>query len=144
MSEAARASVARAPEWFTPTPPDEEDEPYRSFRLRFVTGFYLLATISGGLTVASLVLLGMADVDDTRAKMLDHPVAMLSKPLSLASTWITWRLLRQRRRFGAVVAAIPFIQAAYTRFTAVGAGWLELGFPLVGVLLIASIWKELE
>jgi hypothetical protein len=59
--------------------------------------------------------------------------------------WITWRLLRQRRRLGAVVAAVPFLNALVVNATSLGVTeWYNLLFPALSVVFIASIWKELE
>jgi hypothetical protein len=128
-----------------PNPFEPEQEPARSLRLRFVTGFYLLATVGGAVSLLLMVYSALMDTGEMRARIRDYPVAMLTKPLTLVSTWVTWRLLRQRRRLGIVAAAIPFLNVLYIRATSLGATeWYNLLFPALSVLFFASIWKELE
>jgi hypothetical protein len=127
-----------------PTPSEPEPEPVRSLRLRFVTGFFLLASISVTASLLLLVQAAVTDADELRALIADQPLTLFTTPLTAASTWITWRLLRQRRRLGAVVAAIPFLNSLVGNATAGAVEWYNLLFPALSVLFIASIWKELE
>ena len=128
-----------------PTPSEPEQEPARSLRLRFVTGFFLLASIGATASLLRLLQTAVSDPGEMRALVDENAVSILTTPLAAASMWITWRLLRRRRRLGAVVAAVPFLNALVVNATSLGATeWYNLMFPALSVLFIASIWKELE
>ncbi|WP_373062274.1 hypothetical protein [Gemmatimonas sp.] len=57
----------------------------------------------------------------------------------------TYRLLRDRRRSGAVAAAIPVIIGVASTFRDnAPIGWLNLLGSLLGLVMLATVWKELE
>ena len=132
-------STASGPNPFAPEP-----EPERSVRLRFVTGFYLLTSISATARAVRLVQTVVSDPGEMRALVAENAVSILTTPLTAASMWITWRLLRQRRRLGAVVAAVPFLKMLVDAILLGATESYNLLVPALSVLFIASVWKELE
>jgi hypothetical protein len=56
----------------------------------------------------------------------------------------TTRLLRQRRRAGATLAAVCVAASLAASFYTRDVSWISLGAPLLGLGLLASAWRHLE
>jgi hypothetical protein len=122
----------------------------RSRRLGFIAGYYQLTAVLSGLGLAATLALS-----PTRVLALAHPLAFASWPLSIATSWLTGRLIGQRQRLGAwiavtsiglgvlsQVAAHPWRHVSVYGYSGASATIL-LGGAL-GLAAIASVWKELE
>ena len=56
----------------------------------------------------------------------------------------TTRLLRQRKKTGAYLAATCLASSLVASIQAREFGWIAFGLPLVGLGLLASVWRHLE
>src|SRR4051812_25731913 len=56
----------------------------------------------------------------------------------------TTRLLRQRRRAGAQLAAVCLAASLAASIYSRDSNWISLGPPLLGLALLASAWRHLE
>jgi hypothetical protein len=56
----------------------------------------------------------------------------------------TARLLGERRRAGVKLAAFCLAASVATSVSARELGWISLGLPLLGLALLASVWRHLD
>ena len=64
---------------------------------------------------------------------------------SFARILQTYRLLRDRRRSGAIAAAIPVVFGIANQIWRGGLNsWLSTLGSIVGLILLATVWAELE
>jgi hypothetical protein len=122
----------------------------RSRRVGLIAGYYQLTAVLSGLGFA--VTLAFAQ---TRVHALAHPLAFASWPFSIATCWLTGRLIGQRQRLGAWIAVtsigLSVLSQVATRpwrpvsvYGYGGASATILLWGAFGLAAIASVWKELE
>jgi hypothetical protein len=116
-----------------------------SARLRLVTDYYgLSAGLSGVAIAASAVYVAVAS-GPVRDQFLERPWRVAISVAVCLSMVQTWRLLRDRRRSGVIAAAIPVVIGIMSQIRSdAPIGWLSLGGSAVGLLLLATVWNELE
>lgn len=142
----AVADIATMTDSLSPRRPNieliERERP--SVRLRLVTAYY---GVSAGIFAALLTVSAAASVVGgfPSVSMALDPQRAAIAVVVLASRVQTYRLLRDRRRSGAVAAAIPVIISVATMFRDnAPIGWLNLLGSLLGLVMLATVWKELE
>ena len=120
----------------------------RPRRLRLVAGYYQLTAVLSGVGLAAIVALAPTSV-------LAHPLAFVSWPFSIATRWLTGRLIGQRQRLGAGIAVTSIGLAMLSQLAArpwrpvsvygyAGASATILLEGAVGLAAIAGVWKELD
>lgn len=120
----------------------ESDSP--SVRLRLVTGYYavLASVMTIGLSTLALTAVAMQPARDA---FLEHPWRAATTAAVCLSMVQTYRLLRDRRRSGVIAAGIPVaLGVANQLVRSAPGGWLSLSGSLLGLILLATIWNELE
>jgi hypothetical protein len=71
-------------------------------------------------------------------------IAVPGSALLTFGFWRTMRLLRERKKDGAVLAAMCLASSTAASLYARETGWLTLGIPFVGLGLLVSVWRHLE
>ena len=117
-----------------------------SGRLRLITGYYAWSAgiVTVWLTVSTAVgvLSGLSAFVQV---LIERPAPAAFAVLVCASTVQTYRLLRDRRRSGVIAAAIPVVLSVANHFLRnAPVGWLNLLVSVVGLILLATVWNELE
>lgn len=116
----------------------------RSRRLGFIAGYYRLTAVLSGLSLATTLAVGATQAG-LWAAVLAHPVAFVSWPVSIATSWWTGELIGERQRFGAWIAVGSIglgVLSQLAHHTRASASIVVAG--AIGLAAIASIWKELE
>lgn len=121
-----------------------------SWRLRTVVWCYGVAAALS--TALSLWTMGLVlhlisppgNLDHIPVALADRPYLLLHRVLVPASMWLTWRLLSQRRRSGAIVAAIPSLLALRQQGFMFDPTTEPLLLPLIFLIGLASVWRELD
>ena len=116
-----------------------------SKRLRMITGYYgvLAGVYAGGLTV--VVTAAFIASGPNVATLIPRQVQVMIAAASFARILQTYRLLRDRRRSGAIAAAIPVVFGIANQIWRGGLNsWLSTLGSIVGLILLATVWAELE
>ena len=116
-----------------------------SKRLKMITGYYgvLAGVYAGGLT--AVVAAAFIASGPSVATLIPRPVQVVIAAASFASILQTYRLLRDRRRSGAIAAAIPVVFGIANQIWRDGSNsWLSTLGSIVGLILLATVWYELE
>ncbi len=117
-----------------------------SGRLRLIIGYYAwsagLVTVWLTVSAAVGVLSGWSAFVQV---LVERPAPATIAVLVCASTVQTYRLLRDRRRSGVIAAAIPVVLSVANHFIRTApVSWLNLLASVVGLILLATVWNELE
>jgi hypothetical protein len=116
-----------------------------SARLRLVTAYYGLSAGLFGVAIAAIAVYAAVAGGAARVLFVEHPWRAVTAAAVCLSMVQTWRLLRDRRRSGAIAAAIPVLIGIVSQFrSSAPIGWLSLAESVVGLLLLATVWGELE
>jgi hypothetical protein len=116
-----------------------------SARLRLVTAYYGLSAGLFGVVIMASAIYAAAASGSVRDRFLAHPWRTATSAVVCLSMVQTWRLLRDKRRSGAIAAAIPVLIGMVSQFRSdAPIGWLSLGESAVGLILLATVWNELE
>lgn len=116
-----------------------------SARLRLVTAYYGLAAGLFGVAIAATAVYAAVAGGAARTLFVEHPWRAVTSTVVCLSLVQTWRLLRDRRRSGAIAAAIPVVIGIMSQIRSdAPIGWLSLGESAVGLILLATVWNELE
>ena len=116
-----------------------------SARLRLVTAYYGLTAGLFGVGITATAVYAAVVSGPTRALFVEHPWRAATAAAVCLSMAQTWRLLRDHRRSGAIAAAIPVLIGIVSQFrSSAPIGWLSLAESVVGLLLLATVWDELE
>ena len=110
-----------------------------------ITGYYgvLAGVYAGGLTV--VVAAAFIASGPSVATLIPRQVQVMIAAASFASILQTYRLLRDRRRSGAIAAAIPVVFGIANQIRRDGSNsWLSTLGSIVGLILLATVWDELE
>jgi len=111
-----------------------------------------------GLVSAYFMLLGLASAAGTAGVVTAVLIPRLGWHISPSNPWIaipygclltfgflrTARLLRRRKRAGAELAVACLATSLAASVYARDIGWVALGLPLLGLGLLASVWRRLE
>ena len=116
-----------------------------SKRLKMITGFYgvLAGVYAAGLTVmvAAVFIASGPNV----ATFIPRAAQVVIAAASFVSILQTYRLLRHRRRSGAIAAAIPVVFGIANQLQRDGSNsWLSTLGSVVGLMMLATVWDELE
>lgn len=113
-------------------------------RLGIVTAYF---AVTGVASAAVTVGIGAAAVARSLGWRITPPnpvVAFLGGVLLTVGLIRTSYLLQRRRKEGAELAALCLVGSVAASFGARGVEWLALGIPLLGLGLLASVWRYLE
>lgn len=113
-------------------------------RLGIVAAYFVLAGVA---SAAVTVGIGAAAVAPSLGWRITPPnplVAVLGGVLLTVGLIRTSYLLQRRRKEGAEFAALCLVCSVAVSFGVRGVEWLPLGVALLGLGLLASVWRYLE
>src|SRR5262245_16572039 len=115
-----------------------------SRRVAFIAGYYRFTAIAGAVSMAGALTFAAMRHGALWTIMREHPLALLTWPLSIATSWWTGQVIGDRQRLGAWVALSSIGLGLTNALVAQRATWGMVAFGTIGLVAIASIWKELE
>lgn len=118
----------------------------RSRRVAFIAGYYRFTAAMSAASLAFAVVFSSVGPVSFWSIMRAHPIAFLTWPISIATSWWTGELIGERQRLGAWVAitsiGLGMTSALFAHRPGVSA--TTIAFGVIGLAAIASVWKELE
>jgi hypothetical protein len=116
-----------------------------SARRRVVAGYF---TLSGILTLSLALMALMAALfgrpATVRAQVFAHPIVPMLNLTLAVLLLLVGELLRRRSRAGGILALISFVPPLLAQILGHSASILSTGLALLGIVLVGSIWSELD
>jgi hypothetical protein len=113
-------------------------------RLGMVSAYFKVTAVAGALVTAGIAAAALIPRLGLATTPRNPWIALLAGATLTASSFLTGRLLDDRRRAGAFAAGLTFVALLVPFATHAHAGTWGVALAGVGLVLVASVWRHLD
>ena len=113
-------------------------------RLGMVTAWFKLTGVAAAFVTAGIAVTAFVPSLGWTTTPRNPWVALLGGVVLTTSSFITARLLDQRRKTGALAAGFSFLALLIPLFSNAPVGTLGCAAAGIGLILLASVWRHLD